>query len=242
MIMSGADSSEGEVAELSLAQLEALARSDVIPARSRDTYLKYFKRFQDWLAAHDGSLQSVTGSVLCAYFKAHEAKYKPSTMWTHFSAIKSVLVSEHNVSVTGVEAVTKFLKSKSAQQVKKRAPIFSQQDISLYLTSAPNSSCLHYKLAVLFQFSGGLRRDEITNTCFEDICREDTFLRVTIRRSKTDGAGAGSTFLILNNPDPLQCPVKLYDEYLKRVPVSSGRFFRQFRLGKFGSQVLGKSW
>jgi integrase len=78
------------------------------------------------------------------------------------------------------------------------------------------------KAMLLVGFAGALRRSEIVALTLGDVAIGEYGLTLTLRRSKTDQAGAGRTVGIPYGRDPATCPVKAMLEYLHVGGMEAG--------------------
>ncbi len=230
----------------SLAELITASNHALVPEASSRTYNKYYIHFINWLANHNLTTNNIDGTVIAAYVEDLSHKYKANTITSRISGIKSILLAEKGVDLNQhLPKATVLLNQKAKLQKTKRAAIFTRDQILKFLRATPHATQLHYKMAVMFQWFGGLRKSEAVYLTFSDIDKdpEGAFILVRIPRSKTDAAGVGTTFYMMRDTaDPQCCPVAAFDEYVSRLPSKEGRFFLQCRDGQFSRQVLGKSW
>jgi site-specific recombinase XerD len=84
---------------------------------------------------------------------------------------------------------------------------------------------------ILIGFSGGFRRNEIVSLDYDDLDFVSEGLKITIRRSKTDQFGEGSLKGLPYFDNPLYCPVKSIQDWLKLSKIKSGPLFRRFSKG-----------
>jgi integrase len=236
--------SEPQTQPQTLENLILSSQKSLLPTASRVKYAGYAKHFTGWLTTHNKNIEALDATLVAAYVEDLCGKYKASTIWTRMSGVKAIVLADHNIDMDPLLVkAKKILAQKGKQEAAKQSPVFTKDQISQYLRSLNHTTELHFKLAVMCQWFGGLRKTEALNMTFEDTVRDDGFVLVTIPRSKTDQAGKGTSFYMMKNTsDPLCCPVRVYDEYIARVPVKAGRLFLQFRRGAFTRQVLGKSW
>lgn len=218
------------------------AKRGMLPARSERIYLKHFQEFKEWFLKNGGKADEVDGDDLLAFFHSHRDSMSPTSMWSKYSAIKATLLAVDGIALTKTEAVTKFLKRNAETKKKKQAPVFSQEQLMTFVRNADDETELHTKLAVLFQFGGGLRLSETLSLEFRDVEALEDRLIIKIRESKTDQAGHGSTFVLAKSDDERTCPVSLFAKYTDRVGEKEGRLFRQLRNNKYTKQALGQHW
>ncbi|MCL2429908.1 MAG: site-specific integrase, partial [Alphaproteobacteria bacterium] len=83
---------------------------------------------------------------------------------------------------------------------------------------------------LLLGFGGAFRRSELVALDVADLEETDAGLRVTIRRSKTDQEGQGTTIAIVRGGS--SCPVKALRRWLDAAGITEGSVFRP--VGKGG--------
>lgn len=92
---------------------------------------------------------------------------------------------------------------------------------------------------LLLLFAGALRRSELAALDVTDVSISSRRAALTIRRSKADQEGAGSTIGIPRGTRNTY-PVRAMEEWLARAGIKSGRLFRSVdRHGKIGPGLSG---
>lgn len=91
------------------------------------------------------------------------------------------------------------------------------------------------KAIILVGFAGALRRSELVALNVADIEPVSAGLRVTIRRSKTDQEGRGTTIGLLSGK--FDCPSSALTAWLKAAGISNGPLFRRISRKGEVSQV-----
>ncbi len=92
---------------------------------------------------------------------------------------------------------------------------------------------------LLIGYAAGLRRSELVALQVDDIEQLSDGLRLTIRRSKTDQAGAGEPIGI---PRSNTATCAALDAWLAAAPITSGRLFRSVdRHGRIGEALSDKA-
>ena len=84
---------------------------------------------------------------------------------------------------------------------------------------------------ILIGFSGGFRRNEIVSLDYDDLDFVTEGLKITLRRSKTDQFGEGSTKGLPYFDNTQFCPVVSVKEWIRISEISSGPLFRRFIKG-----------
>ncbi len=79
---------------------------------------------------------------------------------------------------------------------------------------------------ILLGFAGAFRRSELVGLDVEDCAFGKDGLTVTLRRSKTDQAGAGRKIGIPYGSNPETCPVRTVQAWLEQAGITTGPLFR----------------
>jgi integrase len=79
---------------------------------------------------------------------------------------------------------------------------------------------------ILFGFAGAFRRAELVALTVDDCAFGKDGLTVTLRRSKTDQAGAGRKVGIPYGSNPETCPVRTMTAWVDAAQISTGALFR----------------
>ena len=87
------------------------------------------------------------------------------------------------------------------------------------------------KAMLLVGFAAALRRSELAALDHKDVSWVDQGLVVTIRRSKTDQAGAGRRVGIPYGSRLETCPVRAVDAWCEAADIRDGRLFRPINRG-----------
>jgi integrase len=96
---------------------------------------------------------------------------------------------------------------------------------------------LRDRAILLLGFAGAFRRSELTALNLDDLRFCDGGLRVTIRKSKTDQEGMGSTIAIARGS--IACPVDAVLAWVKAATIIKGPVFRPVtRTGKISAKRL----
>lgn len=93
------------------------------------------------------NMSSFSEKVLLVYFEELQQKMKPTSLWTHWSALKSVLKFKHNVDVSKYLKLYALLKRKSLGYTGKKSKIFSPLQIKRFLEEAPDREYLFSKVS-----------------------------------------------------------------------------------------------
>lgn len=75
-----------------------IASLDLLPKKSKTLYESCYKTFQDW--EKTSNTKSCSERVLLAYFKKLAEKYKPSTLWSNYSMLKTTIKIYEKLDIT----------------------------------------------------------------------------------------------------------------------------------------------
>jgi integrase len=110
---------------------------------------------------------------------------------------------------------------------KRQAPALKPADIAKMIAACgPDLRGIRDRAILTLGFSTGLRRSEISALQFDDVKFDASCMRVHIRRSKTDQAGAGVTLTVERTPNSQFCAPAAVEEWIAESKVDSGALFR----------------
>jgi len=144
--------------------------------------------------------------------------------------------------------VISSLKSESKLHKPKQSATITPGELNRFLLEAKEHTM--EKLVALIGLNGALRCEEIVKLDFNEVKKlpGESYRIFISSSSKTDQAGIGFNFIVDSQPIPCRNLVSMLDEYIGNVSKDTGenpptgRFFRQFRNGKYTKQPLGKSF
>ena len=73
------------------------ASDDLLPSKSKVHYESTYKTFLEWKKKYNTTSSSET--VLMAYFQELNKKYKPSSLWSFYSMLKSTINIKEAVDI-----------------------------------------------------------------------------------------------------------------------------------------------
>ena len=124
----------------------AAATDSSLPVKSRERYMTAYAKFTEWQKSM--KTNSLSEDVLLAYLKKLAEQYQPSTLWSQYSMLKSVL-AEKKVNIDSYTTLTVFLRkqSKGFQSVKTK--FFEAKEIEKFLAEAPDDQWLATKVSAI---------------------------------------------------------------------------------------------
>ena len=91
----------------------------------------------------------ISESVLLAYFKTLSENYQPSTLWSQYSMLKSVIVNKRNVNIGNYLLLIAFLKRKSKGFQSAKAKVLDATEMERFSNEAPDDRWLATKVSAL---------------------------------------------------------------------------------------------
>ncbi|XP_048511125.1 uncharacterized protein LOC125502027 [Athalia rosae] len=204
----------------------------LLPDKSKEVYESAYKAYTDWRTSKGAN--SSSESVLLAYFDQMSQQYKPTTIWSLYSKLKSTINIREKVDISSYKTLSAFLKKQSRGFRSKKSSVFTSEEVQSFLTRAPDDKYLATKIVLIFGIFGALRTDELTNIQVRDMKKQGNLLQVQVPKTKTM---LPRSFII-----PEDC-VEYVTRYQSLRPenVPSGRFFINYQNGKCTAQVIGKN-
>lgn len=143
------DSSGDEAVEEIERNFDAEAQlivDNLLPQRSMDKYNKVHETFMEW-HSHNAS-PTINENVMLVYFKDLSTKYKPSTLWSKWSMLKTTLNLRNRIKIDNFLLLKGFLKEKSKRYKPKKSKVLSWSDILAFLRDSPDAIYLVMKVVV----------------------------------------------------------------------------------------------
>lgn len=146
-------SSDSEAEELQLTPPEILeaaqnVKLDTLPLKSQKTYWSTYEIFNKWRL--DKKLK-ISVNTMLAYFGEIAVKYKPSTLWSKYSMLRTTVENKHGVKLEEYRDLVNFLRSKSKGYVAKKSKVLSAEEVKTFLNDAPDKFYLSTKVHITFK-------------------------------------------------------------------------------------------
>lgn len=119
---------------------------NLLPEKSRKNYEIVYNKFNEWRLKNKTS--SFSEDTVLVYFKEISAKFKSSTLWTHYSMLKSTLKLKHNVNIEPYGRVRALLKRKAEGYRAKKSEVFTGEQINIFIKEAPDVKYLATKVTI----------------------------------------------------------------------------------------------
>ncbi|XP_044744385.1 uncharacterized protein LOC123306444 [Coccinella septempunctata] len=201
-----------------------------LPEASRKSYLCVYENFIQWKMARN--TESLSESVLLVYFTELASKYKPSTLWTTYSMLRSTIHLNHGINIERYFKLRAFLKSKSKGFRPKKASTFSTENINEFLTEASDQKFLATKVALIMGVVGACRANEMYEMKMTHLKDLGSAFLVKVPTTKTK---VSREFTITDNY------YEICKKYISLRPrdVISNVLFLNFQNGKCTNQRIG---
>lgn len=120
------------------------AVNNLLPTKSRSNYEKQYIKFEEWCKVKE--LHVISENALIAYFQLQCTKYKPSTLWTIYSMLRSCLTIYKDVDISQYKKLQAFLKQLSRGYLPKKSKILEEIDIIKFIQEADDKIYLAMKV------------------------------------------------------------------------------------------------
>ncbi|MGH9701229.1 MAG: hypothetical protein ACRD52_17455 [Candidatus Acidiferrales bacterium] len=129
---------------LEITEAARMAVENLLPTKSGAVYEAAFVKFAKWCSEKNAT--SYSENVLLAYFLEMAQKLKSSSLWAHYSMIKSVLNLKHNVNIEKYNNLRAFLKKQGEGYIPKKSRVLSWEQFHKFLSDAPDEKYLAIKV------------------------------------------------------------------------------------------------
>jgi hypothetical protein len=140
--------SEMELTPPNILEAANITSENLIPQISKDKYKAAYNAFMDW--RNKENTTSFSENVLLAYFGNISKKFKPTTLWSQYSMLRTMLNINNNVDISKFAKLRALLKRKSEGYSPKKSKVFSPEEVNMFINKAPDEIhlltkvCLHY--------------------------------------------------------------------------------------------------
>ncbi|XP_014216390.1 uncharacterized protein LOC106645125 isoform X1 [Copidosoma floridanum] len=199
--------------------------------KSRQTYQKRYNDFINWQQTSNNV--SFDEDTLLTYFHEISENKNSASLYAKYSMLKTMLNVEKNVDIDKYERLKAFLKEKHGGYKAKKAQVFSLNDVSRFLTEAPDHIYLAEKVALIIGVTGACRREELRALKIENLRFENSILIISIPNTRTRVA---RTFVIEGEY------FNIIDKYVKlRPPYAPPNLFLYVKNDQCTNQPIGKN-
>ncbi len=213
-------------------------------ANTRRTYASQWRRFAAWCTDNDRDALPAAPETVALYLAAAAAAMKTGSLAVALAAIKASHAAAGQPLDDGHPAIRQvwegIRRSNGVRQDAKAALLLVELRA---MTAACGSGLrgVRNRALLLFGFASALRRSELVALDIGDLAFEAEGVRVLIRRSKTDQAGAGQEVCVPYGRAAELCPVTALRGWLGEAGLVGGAVFRQVRGGVVGDRLSDRS-
>jgi len=182
-----------------------------------------------------------------AYFAHITQQYAPSTMWTIYSCLQTMRVQIYGRNFDDVPRIRKFLKKRSKNHKKKKAPNFTLSQMRTFALNAPTTledNFLQQKVVLFLGLYGACRADDMHNLCWEHVqlYQDPTNTHITVVVPPGKNSKQRSfTIPKQNHPmSPFQTLLKYASYFSVDARHPTTKFLRCFKNGKPIKRALSK--
>src|SRR5215467_11184342 len=206
------------------------AKQDKAPA-TRAAYRSDFASFQAFCLSRGVASLPATPETVAAYLASEaETGLKPSTISRRCAALRyahKLADYEPPTNSEEVKATLRGIRRSIGAAPARKAPAVAEIMREMAHAAPIGIKGLRDRALLLLGFGGAFRRSELVALDVADLQFTDDGLRVTIRRSKTDQEGIGTTIAIIKGG--ACCPCKALMEWLLVAKIDDGPIFRPVR-------------
>lgn len=117
---------------------------NLLPEKSKKLYISAYDAFIQWRLSK--KTECFSESILLVYFNELAVKYKPSSLWTTYSMLRSTINLNHGINIENYTKLRSFLKRKSEGFRCKKANTFSTEDVNKFINKASDDKYLATKV------------------------------------------------------------------------------------------------
>ncbi|KAJ8922089.1 hypothetical protein NQ315_004021 [Exocentrus adspersus] len=129
----------------------------ILPKKSRKIYEAQYDTFVKWCCQR--KLENVNEDVLLVFFAEKSKTLSSSTLWAHYSMLKTMLNVKRNIDVSKFYKLSAFLKRKSEGYKPKKAKVLTLDQIDKFLLEAPDKDFLMIKTSASLLADSGASID-----------------------------------------------------------------------------------
>lgn len=147
------NSSESESDEDAIRDINEEAQdiiSNLLPAKSSERYKICYNEFMQW--RNKNKLETFSEETFLVYFKELSKTKKPSTLWSCWSMLRSVMNINHNININCYQRLKALMKMQSKGYQPKKAKIFTWNEIKKFIDQAPDEIYLAVKVSIIHPF------------------------------------------------------------------------------------------
>lgn len=185
-------------------------RNSLYACKSTKVYDKWHDRFSAWCK---GNKSSESISSVLEFLNQMKSVYAVTTLWQAYSCLNKYYTIYHGWKpFSNYPVIKDFLKKLEKGHDKKKSQVFSQEQVSKFLSEfSEESSGLVKKCVMIMGYFGGMRISELTDLTFENVENKENHFVVNIAGDKTDPSGSRHFNFVISSStsNSFYCPVKM---------------------------------
>lgn len=135
--------------------IENNPKDDKVPQHSHTLYWNAYNIFMEWM--RNRRAKAISANVMLAYFKELSNKYKPPSLWSTYSKLKSTIKSKHNMDIHEFTPLIDYLKEANKGYEPKKSESLSVEDVKRFLSDAPDDEYLAAKVNITSEIVSFIR-------------------------------------------------------------------------------------
>jgi site-specific recombinase XerD len=210
-------------------------------AATRRAYRSDFDLFRSWCGRKRTPALPAAPKAVAAFLAAEAGRgAKVATISRRLAAIRyahKLAGYEPPTNSEAVKATLRGIRRTVGSAPARKAPATADKVLAMVAEAGADLKGLRDRAVLLLGFAGAFRRSELValNVADLEFCPDG--LRVSIRKSKTDQEGLGTTIAIV--PGSTACPVRAARVWIETASISDGPLFRPVtRRGKISGRRL----
>ena len=121
------------------------AMESVLPKKSKGRYEISYNNFVKWQRKH--SVENLfSENVLLAYFNEELKNKSPSTLWSVYSMLRTMINLKNKVNISKYSNLLALLKNKNKGYKPKQAKVFTDEQVRRFLENTPDYKYLATKV------------------------------------------------------------------------------------------------
>lgn len=118
---------------------------DTLPEKSKLQYLSRYKNFDEWRKKNLNTSAS-TENVLLSFFEEMSKDHLPSSLWSTYSILKTMLRLQEQLDITPYKKLYNFVKEKVRGFKSKKAEHLTAKNVSDFINNADDDDYLIHKV------------------------------------------------------------------------------------------------
>lgn len=192
-------------------------------------YQSDWRHFCAWCESHGVSPLPTSAETVASYIAECAGRLKVGSIQRRLNAIAEAHKAMGLDSPTHAAIVANTMKGirrTMGTAPSQKAPALTDDIRAMIDATDAGIIGARDRALILLGFAGAFRRSELVALDVEDCAFGKDGLTVTLRRSKTDQAGAGRKIGIPYGSNPETCPVRTIQSWMEQAGLTVGPLFR----------------